>query len=487
MSDLAVAIHGLTDDQADYAKAASYYEGDVEEVFASEKLRRALSRSGTSAYRLNFSRVPVTTVLDRLEIQAISSTDARAQARLDEIQRLNGMDEEHNDVHRWALVHGEAYLIVWPDEDGNPQMSLNKADTTRIFYDPEHPRRKKFAAKMWAEGKRIRLNLYYSDRIEKYITAKDGDKADEKGFIPFFDDETEEWPENPWGEVPVFHFRTGRPHGRPEHKDAWSPQDMINKLVITQMAANDYQGFPQRYALQGNRPSNEASDFEDDSDAEDTSNLTSGPGEMWWLDADDVGQFDVADPAAFLDPLKEYVKAIASMTHTPLHYFEGMGDVPSGESLRAILEPLLKKVEDRMLVFGNAWREAYAFALRILGIEDVEVEVVWADIRSADDSDAWSVAKMKLDAGVPFRQVMVEMGYSTDQVDGFLKDGAKDADTLLDLAERIGTAVQRLGLGVQYGVITTDQASALLPLPRVAETEPAPSPNGVPVPIGAGE
>ena len=473
MSDLIRAVTELGDAQAEYIKAEQYYNGDTPEVFASPKMRRALERTGTS-FRLNFARVPVQSVLDRMEVQGVAADSSRAQEALDALWVRNQMDAESEDINRWGLVYGEAYAIVWPDEDGNAEVSYNSPRTTRVFYSPENPRRKAFGAKVWTEGKRTRVNLYYPDRIEKYLSKKEATKRDED-FEPYYDLVTEAedgsvvgvWPENPYGQVPVFHFRTQRPYGRPEHKDAWSPQDMVNKTVITQQAATDFYGFPQRYVLAGNTPSNEVTDFADDDALDDEATLTSGPGELWWLNGENlsVGQFPTADVDNFLKPLETYIRAMAALTQTPIHHFQGMGDAPSGESLRAAEAPLVKKVKDRIQNFDPTYQEALTFALLVEGIEVSEVTLSWANPESHDDSDTWVTAKAKLDAGVPFRQVMKEAGYSEAQVTAF-EEATSDVDVsaLLDLAERVGTAVQRLGLGVNYGILDADEAREFLPL-----------------------
>lgn len=459
-TDLMRAVTEILDGQSKFREAEQYYEGDQPEVFASNRLRRALSKTGTS-FRLNFARTPVNSVLDRLKVTAVTAGEDDEegtnsdQELLDSILEHNEFDEESDEVHRWSLVYGEGYVIAWPDEDEeNVDIYFNTPLTTRIFYDEENPRTKSFAAKVWVEDKeRTRVNLYYRDRIEKYVANKKNPKTD-ADFEPYVDtwstlgvlydedmltedDDPDEpveiWPiPNPYDKVPVYHFRTQRPHGRPEHKDAFSPQDMINKLVITQMAANDFHGFPQRYVLAGGNSSGEVSEFEDEADDEkqQQGELTSGPGELWWLEGENisVGQFSAADVKAFLDPLKEYVRAMAALTQTPIHHFEGMGNAPSGESLRAAEAPLTKKVSDRAQTFGSAWKQVFTFAMEILGREGAVVDVSWAPHESHDDKDTWEVVKAKVESGVPVGRALMETGYSESEVEEFASESSDATD-----------------------------------------------------------
>lgn len=465
-TDLETAVQGVTSRQDPMNRAASYYEGSEPEVFASVRLRRALERTGTS-FRVNYARTPVNAVLERLELAAVTAT-MKDEVVLDETENLvdttgelddinqmlteiwedNELGIESNEIHRAALVYGECYVMVWPSDADDAEVGDDDTDTfvdiditlnspvnTQLFYDPENPRRKLFAAKMWRlndELNRTRVNLYYPDRVEKWISKAKGAKkqADFVEYIDMYENDFDGeepspvWPmPNPFGEVPVFHFRTQRPHGRPEHRDAFGPQDMINKLVVNQMSASDFSAFPQRYVLAGNTASNEASDFDQELDPvnleENRARLTASPGELWWLQGDDlkIGQLDSSDPKAFLDPLREYVKGMASVTATPLHYFQGMGGVPSGESLRAAEAPLIKKVRDRQQSFGNTWKEVFRFALKITGVTGVSVDVRWASPQSLDDKDAWEAAAAKHAAGVPLKQILMEMGYSEAQAD----------------------------------------------------------------------
>lgn len=435
-TDLELAVAEVERSRPAYDKAEQYYEGTAPEVFASTRLRRALRNSGTS-FRVNFARTVVSAVLDRLDIAATSTVEESLSSTLQELWDDNYLDEESEDIHRWSLVYGDCYALVWPSEDGGVDIAYNSPKTTRIFYDEERPRVKRFAAKVWlTQDGKTRVNLYYRDRIEKYVSK--GKSAKKQGdFEPYYDlfagvpDDDGEivpqavWPiENPFDAVPVFHFRTQRPFGRPEHKDAFGPQDMINKLVITQMASNDFHGFPQRWVLSEGGSSDDATGFEDDETSTDEEPaLTSGPGELWWLTGKkmEVGQFDAADPNAFLAPLKEYIKALASATATPLHYFEGMGGQISGEALRSAEAPLIKKVIDRQQVFGSVWGELLGFALMVaLELEERPVvQVEWESPQSTDDEDAWLVAKAKQEAGVPRRVTLREAGYTDREIDAW--------------------------------------------------------------------
>lgn len=465
MSDLLKAVLAIADDQDRHIEAVEQYDNTQSEVFASAKLKRALEKT-TKGFRIPWGKTVVDTVLDRLEISAISATLAGAQERIDRAWDENELGVEAKDWMRQALVLGEGYVMVWPGiEEGDPEVEMywSSPFTTKIFYEAENTRRKKYAAQVWTDETveyvagtprvvtRKRANLYYRDRIEKYISVTE-DPEDDDDWVKFSDSFTlveneegepevvDEWPvPNPYDEVPVFHLRTRKQYGRPEHKDAYGVQNALNKLVTTQMATVDFQGFPQRWALTGGKTDQSSfeADFADDFDGGDTGpsalvdqddkpgasgGLAAGPGEMWLLRADKVGQFQAADPDAFLKPMAQYIRAMATATGTPLHYFEGQGGAPSGESRRVAETPLVKKVEARQAMFGSTWREIFTFALKILGIENPDVTVTWATPQSQDDLEGWDLVQKKVEAGLPLKQALIEHGYTDTTAEDLINE-----------------------------------------------------------------
>lgn len=488
MSDLMTAVETLMGRQAEFEEAERYYDGTMAEVFASPKMKKALAKTGTR-FRINFAKTPVNSRLDRLEISNISSPDKKATAKIEEISNINELDLEAPELHKWVLVYGEAYLLAWPNDEGDVEVFYQSPRIMQVFYDVENPRKKSFAAKVWSigDGKdaKIRVNLYYADRIEKYISKngkpkKDGDfelyydeytVAEEDGENYKAGDVVPVWPlQNPFDDIPVFHFRTQRHCPRPEHKDAYGPQDMINKIVITQMAATDVQGFPQRYILANGSigGSSDMTDFDDDSaGSEETVKLEGGAGSVWYLDGGegkkyDVGQFDAADVDNFLKPLAVYIRAMAAVTDTPAYIFEGMsGTAPSGESRRAAEAPLIKRVGQLQALLGASWQDLFVFILRNLGMK-AEVNVDWAAPQSMDDKEGWESAKAKRDAGVPQRQVLREAGYTDDEIDEF-DEMLKEGNDLAKL-EALSNIIQRLAAAVQLGLIDAEEARDILPL-----------------------
>jgi hypothetical protein len=415
IDDIRLALDYILNRKDGYTRAETYYEGTQPEVFLNQRWFK-LFQKNQSDFRFNFSKTVVDAVLNRLEIDQIETSSPEADAYMAQLLEQSDIKLDINEIHRNTLIYGDSYAMVWPDETGKLAIDYNSPLTTVVIYDQENPRKKLFAAKMWQYAdyntKEIHLNLYYPDRIEKYVGYGEIENMGTPQGANFILTETIV---NPWNEVPVFHFRTHKPYGRPEHADAFGPQDAINKLVNTHMLTVDYQGAPQRYALTTGGNVAEMDDFsEGDTARENIGALKNGPGELWYLQGvQTVGQFPAAEPKTFTEPVNEFVNQMAAITSTPTHYFQKGTYVSSGQALRAAEAPLVKKVKNRQLALESTWRDLFLFMLKIEGITAV-IDIDWAEAEIVDEVDQWDVAVRKKSVGMPLEQILLELGYDPE-------------------------------------------------------------------------
>ncbi|MGY0062836.1 phage portal protein [Streptomyces sp. LZ34] len=469
----------------EYAKAEAYFDGDVDEIFASDKVARMLAKSNLDELdKVNFARIPVTAVTNRLHVTAITSGDDDMDAEITELIKRNELEEELPGLHVRACSLGDAYLMVWPEHDDHGDvvgvnMFVNSPGTVRVIYDEEHPLRKKLAVKSWCVGagkdRLIRVDLWYPDHVERW--AWNGKHNSRQDKWEHYTADGQDWKlDNPWGVIPFFHYRTDRPYGRPEHYAAYGPQAIINKLVVSHAATVDWQSLPQRYGLIDPTvdQSGMQSDFDPDSpeDAEgdpesplNPSQLRNDPGEMWLLQGlKGVGQFEAADPDVYMRPFDRYIKAMAQVTDTPMHIFDSTGDRISGESRREANAPLIAKAQARQRSFGATHAAAFAFALRLLGYDDAIVKVAWMPAEQVNDAEGWATIRAKIDAGVPRERALIEAGYAPEIVEAWLTNLDDDAELQrrVELLATLGDAIQKLGAGAALGAVSEEQIAALL-------------------------
>lgn len=496
--DLATALKEMNKACPAYDKAWEYYTAHVPELFASQRLRRAMLRSGIN-FQLNLAKVVVESVVDRLEIASITSDDqAGPDDLIQQVMETNKFDLQGTNVMRKGCSFGDAYVIVWPKENATTPYQpediaiwYQDPRTVRVFYADDNPFEIEFAAKRWSENGRIRLDLYYPDRIESFVskTGTKGTKA--KEFEPTTgttrddsdadtdDDNPEHVTPHDFGRVPVFHFKTtADQYGTPEHRDFYPVTDIIHKLATGHMAGVDYQSFPQRYALLD--PESDTSEaarldegeysFEmqqggttENYGGEARSQFKADPGSVWMADGIKAfGQFNVADSKNFTDPMEFYVRLGATITNTPLHYFDPSGDAPSGESLRTAEAPFIKKVENRKLSFGDTWREVFGFVLQLLGHDKAKVVVHWKPSASNDDLFAWQVAAAKQAAGVPVEQTLQENGYTATQVEEWEQAGESGLPQKVALLLQIGQAVASFTTATAGGLMDPAQVNQII-------------------------
>ena len=482
--DLKYAYAELCDHRPEYAKAEAFYDGSVDEVYASDKVARMLAKSGLNDLdEINFARLPVNAVVNRLRLLAVQGPEGVE----DDIKELFERNELHLELpclHRRACSLGDAYLLVWPDVDdeGNVlgvDMFVNGPGTVRVFYDEEKPLRKRFAIKSWTIGsgknQKIRADLWYRDRIERWVW--EGKHSGKQDKWEHYTDDGQDWQlTNEWDEVPFFHYRTDRPYGRPEHYAAYGPQSLINKIVVSHASTVDYQSLPQRYGLIDPTldQSGQQSDFDPDNPEDiagdpesplNASQLRNDPGEFWQLQGyRQVGQFEAANPDIYLKPFDRYIKAMGTVTDTPMHIFDSTGAAISGESRKEANAPLTAKVEARQDSFTASHKQAFGLALRILGHDDVTVDVRWAPAEQVTDAQGWATVKAKIEAGVPREHALVEAGYPREIVETWLANLDDDAELQrrVELLATLGDAIQKLGSGVALGAVTQEQVTAIL-------------------------
>jgi hypothetical protein len=444
-ADLRNGILSLDEAQPDFVKAIQYYNGSMPEFFASLRLRIAMGATGV-VFNFNFAKLPVDAVAERLEVASIFSDDKAAVDIIRQAWKDNQLDLHAPDVMKKACKLGDAYMFVWPNVDGQTDSEGNQLSVDifyqsprvmRVFYDDENENRKRYAIKRWQDPNSgfTFANLYYPDRVEKYMLAPTPQSGQKPKWEKRLDEgDNGQWPvDNPFGEVPVFHFRNEYPYGVPEHVNAYGPQDAIHKLVVSHMASVDYNAFPQRYAIMD--PAYDTSEaamgdegefaFSIDSGAtldqgmDPKSQLTADPASVWFMKGiTSYGQFPVGDPTAFLNPFMQYVHAMAVISQTPMHFLDPIVSNVSGESLRVLEAPFAKKVRNRQMSFGATWRDIFRFVLKIRGqTVPADVTIHWVPAATVNDLNTLQGQAIKEQLGVPPRQLLEEQGYTPEQLD----------------------------------------------------------------------
>ncbi len=444
------AIENLRKNNRRYAKLERYYSGVHELSFATKKFENAFG-SQFREFAMNLCPAICDAVKDKLKIadfgieQTIgnecadgSAADAAA-SHLKRIWDANRMHLRSGEVHKEALKNGDAYAIVWPDESGRARIFPNNAANISVTCDEENAGRIKNAAKFWRTAdKHTRLNLYFPDRIEKYVTAKESEShlPEASEFVPVVTGRTDPpQPElfdgarmqpkdghtvpNPFGIVPVFHFANnadiGMP-GRSELEAAIPIQDGLNKSVLDMLVAMEFSAYRQRWAA--------GIELEYDGDGKAVAPFKAGIDHLWIAQDPNsrFGDFEAAQLDQFLKVKDSFRIDLASVTGTPLHYLmPHMRGQPSGETLKKSESRFIAKVRDRQAAFGQTWSDLMEFALLIEGRRGVRVTTRWEDPSPMSDRERLENILLKKQIGLSAEQALNEAGYGKTDIERILE------------------------------------------------------------------
>jgi len=431
------AIDQFRNQAARYRKTRRYYAGEQDLQFASEKFASTFGNLFRE-FALNLCPAIVDAVRDKLKISQFQNAECglrneeqksathctnEAERIAAEIWRLNRMAIRSGEVHKEALKNGDAYVIVWPGGDGRVQIVPQSAETCTVHYDEDEPGRIAWAAKTWRDAdKRTRLNLFFPDRIEKYVADDRHGQflPDARSFASVQSYESKvQSPtldlgpgtlDNPFRMVPVFHFANNADigtFGRSELDDAMAVQDGLNKSVLDMLVAMEVCSFRQRW-IAGIEVK------VDPETGKEIPPFTTSMNNVWMTENTDArfGEFGASDLEQFLKVKDGFRIDMASVTGTPLYYLmPQIRGFPSGESLRKAETRFLAKVRDRQEQFGAVWEDAVSFALRLAGLPDVSLSTQWEDPSPTNERDVLENLRIKRDLGIPPEQILREAGY----------------------------------------------------------------------------
>jgi hypothetical protein len=407
MSDVAVAHAALEAKGPAYTILWQYYDGVQPLVYSTERLQ-SLFRTINGRFSENWCGAVVNAAVDRLNLTGFAVTDQdEATAQLGALFSATDLGLDSDDVHLAALVCGEAFVIAWPDDSGAVSAYYNDPRMVHAQYDADNPKHMSWAAKRWVtDDGTYRLTMYYSDRIEYYQTIAKADNVTDAAAYRLAETPAAT---NPYGEIPVFHFRRATRAIRSELTDVIPLQDAVNKLFADMMVSAEFGAFRQRYIIS----------------QADVSTLKNSPNEIWNIPAGDgtgqqtqVGEFSQTELGSYLSAMDQLAMAIAIITRTPKHYMLAQGGDPSGEALITMEAPLTRKVERYQEHFSATWKRAAAFMLRLSGttVEPSQIVPQYDPIATVQPLTQAQVGVLKDQLGVSKPQIQRELGYTEEQI-----------------------------------------------------------------------
>jgi hypothetical protein len=429
--------------RAEYATYRDYYDGE-QGAQLTERLKKFLNIGSGLEFNLNLCSVVVDSLAERLVVTGFDADD-QSQILWDWWTQ-NCMDGVQVDVHLATVRDGDGYILVdWDAEKERPVFWHELAcdgDGVMVHYG-ERRKEPLFASKRWrvesddAEqaGNVRRLNLYYPDRIEKYIDRSNREQGGSQleAWTRYVENDGDPWP-IPWtmdgqpgGEpigVPVVHFRNraqGYNYGQSELKAALGPQNALNKSVIDLLAAADTSAFRLPWVTGG-----------------DPGGVDIFPGAIMSFDSPDVriGELGAGDLSQLLATIDRFMLAVAQVTRTPVSNFQPTRQIAAEGTLKQQEAGLVAKIQNRQVFFGNSWENAMRIARRLHNAfgpgdemdDEQSISTRWADAETRNELETAEVAAIHVEKlGVPREVAWRKVGYTQDEIDEMLESDEHQA------------------------------------------------------------
>lgn len=407
-----------------YQMYRDYYRGHHRLAFATntfqEAFRSVLTNNLSGNLRENLCPAVVAAPAERLGIVGWEGAGAQAASDVWTSERLSA---RANRIHRESLREGDAYVLVWNDAAGRRMVWPHRAESMTVRYAADAYDRIDLAAKMWTAGEKVRVNLYYADRLERWVSRKEirsGADSKPDQWEPLADDDGPAEIRHDFGRVPVEHFAAGaelEDFGASILDDVIPLQDALNKELANTIIASEAFALPLR-ALLGYTPQTDPTtglpvlmDFDPKRDQ-----FLAFPGSTQLI------QLPAADIGKLHDSRDRYAEAIARVTGTPLRYFvqSAAGQQPSGASQRMGEVRLTSRVEDAQQDFTPKWQGL----MSLLGVEDAEPH--WADAAPVPESEELDNGAKLIAIGGSERAALKRAGYDDDAIDEMAAEKAAE-------------------------------------------------------------
>lgn len=438
-----------------------YYEGDQPLKFTSAEWA-AFHRGRYAGFADNWCGVVPDAQNERLAVTGlrVGTSPTPAEKVLWADWQRNEMEAQSSQGFLQSLVAKRSAVIVWGDENDEPDMSWEHPAQVYVEYEPSNRRRRLAAIKAWVDGDMEYATLYEPGALwkwqRKHAAVKVKQGVTENGLTvvgtsyrsigddggpwePRENTGDDVWPlPNPLGEVPVVEV-TNRPRLNREPlsdiSGAKAMQDAINLLWAYLFAAADHASMPARVVMGQEPPKVPVLDDKGQVVGEKQVDIKElQHGRLLWLTGQktSIGQWESAKLDVFTQVIEVAIGHLGGQTRTPAHYFvanKGLSNI-NGETLVATETPLVKKAEEFQLFAGPAIRDIFRLAAKVRGLDGLAQEmtgasVLWANPAIRSEAQQADALLKKKQMGYPFEYIL--------ELDGV---AAPDRDRIIEMAER---------------------------------------------------
>ena len=434
-----------------YTELWEYFQGSQDLPLDPTELNTKFGQT-FAQFRDNLARPIVEAAEGRVRIKQIGEDTGNAEDA-NEIWKRNRMQRKHKLVHNEAMVKGDGFVIVLPDEDGDAAIWPQISEQCAILYSDVNPDKKEAAIKWWVQDMVkengvdtepfVRVNIYTDTHIERYISTSSTSTLDPdfSKYREYGDEEVPWRTRHQAKEVPMFQFSPnydlslGR--GVSDLEDSLGFIDLITKTFLDMAVASEFTAAPQRWATGIEIPL-------DPKTGEPLQTFKAGADNLWTAanDAAKFGQFQAGSLSAFETGIKAMVEHLAVVSRTPMYMLLAQEQWPSGEMLKTTEAGLRQRVADHQEDFTPTWQDVMVCAMRLDDIELEEVEEKeevnpdWLPA-NAPFATLEHLEELKTHVevlGIPEEMAWRKAGYTQDEIEEMLAMREEEAALGVDVA-----------------------------------------------------
>jgi len=403
-----------------------YYDSEFDILAILDTDERQAFRKLLAVAGANWCELIVNSVAERLQVTGFAFGDQSDDAWA--IWKQSQMNADAELVQTDALVTGQGFVLVQPDDDGdNPtgvEITAESPFEVAVLYQPG-TRRERIAG----------YKRFSGDPVVYPWPAWTGEPLSGTTEVVITDDLIAIWAvggaepviaPNPAGMVGLFEIvpqpRTAGPP-RSELTPAIRIQDRINTTLFNRMVATDYGAFRQVWAT-GIKLARQVLTATAPDGTTQTSEAFVRPydvGANRLLTTENpnakFGSFPGDPLAGYLSSVEQDVDQLAAITQTPAYYFRPMVNL-SADAIKAAEAGLVSKVNRRMLHIGEGWEHVMRAALAMAGKPvPARGEVIWKDPETRSVAQLVDALVKMRTLGVPIEVLWAQYGASPTQIE----------------------------------------------------------------------
>jgi hypothetical protein len=404
----------------------AYYEGDQVLAYITQRAREQYG-SLFRDLRNNYMALVVDSAAERLRVQGFRFGDQDADEDAWRIWQANDLDSKSNMVHTESIKLGESYWLVQPNGD-LPRITCEHPSQVIVATAPGDRETRLAALKCWRDGNDVFANVYLPDRVVKYAMYRNPTIIDGARDWRGAKWRTIEAVSNPLGVVPIIAVPNNPSMLKGGRSDlAGGPlslQDAINKETADMLFGSEYTALRQRVILGIDQPRDPVTGNPIPIDAKATAQEAS-KSSLWLFPGKDgkAFEFSATDLSNFRNAIDGFTGDLAAQTRIPVYYFRptAISNI-SAEALIGLDAGLVSKTDDKKEPMGGAHEEMMRLAFRAVDPEDpraeaFDAETIWRNTESRSQAQVVDAATKKQTLGVPWEQIMEDIGYSPQQID----------------------------------------------------------------------